>query len=239
MLPTLSNKCCLSASSLKNGPLAVKLPKLLRDNKTISITQTNAKPILAGVLLKTFCLILLFLSVFSKSADARGRAPVVTESESSYILEPYVGYESGYLTQKGIQEMTSLGHHFGARLGFTFWGIGMGIDYMTSSQTVTQVGQKSDYKPVDYGVFFKYHILTDFILYGTFFVASSSKVQPEENTKNFSGSGYKLGVGWRLYSFCEIGLELITRKYSKYDDQTMSNTLLGSTAGLSIAVPLL
>lgn len=215
------------------------LPSFSNNNKIIISNQYNANHFLAGALLKNFCLIVFVFSVFGKSAEARGRGPVVLESESSYILEPYLGYESGYLTQNGIQEMTTLGNHFGARLGFTFWGIGMGIDYMTSSQTVTQVGQKSDYKPVDYGVFLKYHILTDFILYGTFFVASSSKVQPDENTKNFSGSGYKLGVGWRLYSFCEIGLELITRKYSKYDDQAMSNTLLGSTAGLSIAVPLL
>lgn len=189
--------------------------------------------------MEKLCLILFLLTIFSKSVDARGRAQAVSESEPTYVLEPYVGFESGYLTQKGIQEMTTLGANFGARLGFIAWGVGMGIDYMTSSQTVTQADQKGDYKPVDYGVFLKYRFLSDFSFYGSFFVASSSKVQSEENAKDFSGSGYKLGIGWKLCSFCEIGLELMTRKYSKYDSQAIGNTLLGSTAGLSIAIPLL
>ncbi|MBX9767790.1 MAG: hypothetical protein K2X47_11010 [Bdellovibrionales bacterium] len=183
-------------------------------------------------------MLLLFLPMTSYSQSDSG-ADSASDFGLQYILEPYLGYEMGYLTQKSVPEMTAQGLNFGGRLGVRLFGVGFGFDYMTSTQTAKQSEQTGDFKPTDYGLFLGHKFESGISIYGTYFLSARAKIQSDVNNQDFSGSGYKLGMGWKLFSFCEIGLELISRKYTKYDQASMTNSLLSSTAAISIAIPLL
>lgn len=180
-------------------------------------------------------LLLIFIVLFSICSQSRAQSPF----DSTFILEPYVGFEKGFLTQKGIPEITVQGLNYGVRLGYILSGVGIGFDYMTSSQTTQQSGQKGDFKPTDYGIFLGHKFESGIKIYGSYFISDKAKIQSDDNTQDFSGSGYKLGLGWALFSYCDVALEVISRKYTKYDSNAMTNSILGSTAGLSIAIPLL
>lgn len=162
-----------------------------------------------------------------------------SRAELGYVVEPYVGFEKGYLTQKTISEITVQGLNFGSRLGLSYSEIRFGLDYMMSSQTTQQSNQKGDFKPTDYGLFVAHKFEGGISLYGTYFLSSKAKVQSNVNSNDFSGSGYKLGLGWKFSPYIEVAGELVSRNYTKYDQKEMTSPLLGSTAGLSIAIPLL
>lgn len=162
----------------------------------------------------------------------------VFSEESMYVLEPYLGYERGYLTQKGIPEITTMGACYGARLGARFIGIGFGLDYLIGSESATQSGQKSDFKPTELGFFLNYKVMSSFVLYGTYLLSAKAKVQSSSNPSDFSGSGYKLGVGWAVLPYLDINLELFNRTYTTYGGSSISNSLLSSTVGLSLSFPI-
>jgi hypothetical protein len=190
-----------------------------------------------------FIQVLFFISVYSLSAfaasAARSRSAPSASGEYTFILEPYIGYERGYLTQKGIPEITTSGAGFGARLGVRFIGLGMGIDYFSGSETAIQTGQSSDFKPTEYGIFIKTNLFSDFGFFATYLLSTKALVQSESNPSSFSGSGYKLGLVWAMYSMMNINFELYNRTYNKYGETSLTNSLLSSTAGVSISFPFL
>jgi hypothetical protein len=184
-------------------------------------------------------LILFFLFILTFNFDAIAQmASAPNTGSSPYILEPYLGYEKGYLTQKRVPEMEVQGTNLGLRLGMKFWGIDVAFDYMTSSMKATQVDQTSDFKSTDYGFYFGYKF-QQLKIYYTYFFSTKAQIQEDENPEDFTGSGSKMGLGWRLNSFCEISFELINREYSDYAGDSLNNPLQSSTGSLSIAVPIL
>lgn len=181
----------------------------------------------------------ILISVDAYSARApRARSTSTSSDESSYIIEPYLAYERGYLTQNGIPEITTSGVGYGARLGVRFLGIGFGLDYFTGSESASQSGATSDFKPTEYGLVISYRF-SGMNLYGTYLLNAKAKIQSSDNPSDFSGSGYKIGVGWGLFSSLDINLELYNRTYNKYGDSTLANSLLSSTASLSLSFPIL
>jgi hypothetical protein len=182
-----------------------------------------------------FVVLLFFFSTHSTQAKA---VPELN-TESMFVLEPYVGLERGYLTQKGVPEITTMGPGYGARLGVRYMGIGFGLDYYTGSQNASQSNQDSDFKPTELGGFINYRFGKSFKVYGAYLFSAKAKVQPNTNPSDFSGSGYKLGVGWSAFTYLDINLEMFNRTYTKYDERSIANSLVSSTFGFSLSFPIL
>lgn len=197
-------------------------------------SQYLSKVVLIQVI---FLAILLSLEVHAAPLS-RTKSTASVSKDSMFILEPYVGYERGYLTQNGIPDITTSGVGYGARLGMRYSGIGFGLDYFIGSESASQQGQTSDFKPTEYGFFIGFKLSSSWRLYGSYLLSAKAKIQSNSNQEDFSGSGYKLGVGWSLYPMMDINLELYNRIYNKYGGSSLSNSLLSSTAGLSLSFPL-
>lgn len=191
------------------------------------------------VILAQFLSFVLCLSAAARPAGARTSSARSEISGSDFILEPYIGYESGYLTQTGIPEIKSSGVNFGSRVGYKVLGVGIGIDYMIGSEDSEQSGIKSDYKPLDYGLFFGFKSWAGINIYGSYFLSSKAKLQSSDNSSDFEGTGLKFGMGWRWLSFIEFNLEAILRTYTKYGSAKLPNAIEGSTAGVSVSIPLI
>ena len=116
-------------------------------------------------------------------------------AHAGIIIQPYVGYESGALKQDGQADIKTTGSFYGARLGYKFLGIMMGLDYMTGSEKADQNGAKDDYKPTDYGAFLGYEFPAVIQIYGTFFTNSSTKISPGTYPSDFTGRGVRFGIG--------------------------------------------
>lgn len=140
-------------------------------------------------------LITMFLISFKINAIQFRSTVADLSEESLFILEPYLGFEGGYLTQKGVPEITTMGPGYGGRLGARYMGVGFGLDYYTGSQTSSQSGNKSDFKPTELGFFMNYRFAESFKIYGAYLFSAKTKVQSSTNSSDFSGSGYKLGLG--------------------------------------------
>lgn len=181
----------------------------------------------------------VILFSFSAHSAYRASATPSFSEESLFVVEPYLGYERGYLTQKGVPEITTSGVGYGARLGARYWDIGFGLDYYMGSQSASQSGETSDFKPTEFGLFMNYRFWENFKVYGTYLFSAKTKVQSSQNPSEFSGSGYKLGLGWNAFTFLDINLEMFNRSYTKYGSTSLSNSLLSSTIGLSLSFPIL
>lgn len=183
---------------------------------------------------------LLTALLFSASASClpRPRAAPVLSEESMFVLEPYLGYERGYLTQSGVPEITTSGIGYGARIGARYLGIGMGLDYYTGSQSASQSGQTSDFKPTELGLFLNYRMTESFKVHAAYLFSAKTKVQSSANPSDFSGSGYKIGVGWQAYTYLNVNLEMFNRSYTKYGDTALAKSLLSSTFGFSLSFPI-
>lgn len=191
------------------------------------------RPSLSPVLL-----VIILFSFSAQSAYTARAAPSLNE-ESIFVLEPYLGYERGYLTQKGVPEITTTGLGYGARLGGRYMGVGAGFDYYTGSQSATQSGEKSDFKPTEMGLFLNYRFWESFKVYGTYLFSAKTKVQSSLNPSDFAGSGYKLGAGWNAFPYVDLNLELFNRSYTKYGGTSLTNSLMSSTVSFSLSFPIL
>lgn len=182
--------------------------------------------------------LLVCLSAAARPGSARSTSVRSEASGSDFIVEPYLGYEIGYLTQTGVPEIKNSGINFGSRFGYKFMGVGIGLDYLMGSENSEQSGIKSDFKPTDFGLFLGYKFSFGINVYGSYFMSSKGKLQSSDNSADFEGTGLKFGIGWRLQSHLEINLETIMRTYTKYESTKLPSSLSGSSTGLSISLPL-
>ncbi len=185
---------------------------------------------------------LITLSLFTMQENAAGaprRAPSSSSlSSSEFVVDPYLGFETGYLSQTGIPSIKVEGVNFGIRFAYKVMGIDLGLDYMMGSENSEQTSNKSDYKPTDYGLYVGYKSSFALQVYAVSFISSKAKIQSSTNSADFSGTGYKLGIGWKCLSFMSLNLEAITRSYAKYDGTNLTSKVSGSMTAVSVSFPL-
>lgn len=103
--------------------------------------------------------------------------------------------------------------------------------------TGSQFGNKGEYRPTDIGAFLGYALPLNLNVYGSYFVVSKAKIQPNENPAGFSGQSFRAGLGWSGLGICSIHFEGIYRIYSKYGGSSMNKALRGMTLGASVSIP--
>lgn len=153
------------------------------------------------------------------------------------LFEPYLGYESGVLSQSGQTDIKTKGMNYGARLGYYGTGLKLGLDYMTASQKADQDGISGDYKPKDIGLFVGYQFIGVLQIYASYFLTSKAKIQPESYPNDFSGKATRFGIGLMTFPLISINLEAIYRTYDKYNDIKLTDSIKGKAIALSVSLP--
>jgi hypothetical protein len=162
-----------------------------------------------------------------------------TVAQAGFMIEPYLGYETGTLKQTGSEEIKHKGTNLGARLGYQILGLKFGLDYMQGTQTSEQTGSADgDYKPIDMGAFVGYEFPFLLQVYASYFVSSKASVSPSSLSGDLTGKGTRVGIGWTGLPFVVINLEMITRSYEKWGEYDLDGKLEGTSTGLSLSLPL-
>jgi hypothetical protein len=167
---------------------------------------------------------------------------VVTFNPSAHaglLLEPYLSYGSGQI--KGVNSVNYSGTEYGARVGYTMMGFGIGGEYMATNLT-TDSNPKDTLTSGDLGVFVSYKFPVLVRAYATYFPSSSLKDDNGTFNQTFkSGNILKLGVGFTGIPFIQIGVEYITSTYSKVEiggvDFNTSPNVTTSGYALSVSAP--
>ncbi|MCB0350400.1 MAG: outer membrane beta-barrel protein [Bdellovibrionales bacterium] len=160
-----------------------------------------------------------------------------SQAQAGFMIEPYLGYETGSSTSSGSADEDYTGTLFGARLGYSMMGFMFGADYMTASGTIEQTGGDLDLKTTDLGAFVGYEFPIMFRIYLSYMF--DSKATPDGVGYDFEGSATRFGIGYTGLPFVAINLEMIKRTY----DETSTGLSISpeqnlETYALTISLPL-
>lgn len=134
-------------------------------------------------------------------------------ARASVLIDPYFGYmTSGSASfAPGASET---GTEIGARLGWDFLGLGVGLDTILSGKyTYASSGVNVDVTPSLMGLFVSYKFPILVRGYATYFITAK-----EKNTAGdvYSGTATKIGVQFTGLPFIAIGLETYSGSYKDY-----------------------
>lgn len=157
-------------------------------------------------------------------------APLV---QADIAIEPYVGYMLGK-TGTGSNTENMDGTEYGLRLGYYSLGFMIGAEYMGGSMTQKSSSNSLTFTKSDIGVTagFKFPILLR--IYGTYYVQASDKT----STSEYTGSGFKLGVGYTFLPLVSLNLEFYDSSYNKNKTSGTAADFRDTLYGLSVSVPL-
>jgi hypothetical protein len=173
---------------------------------------------------------LIILSFLGLSATAH----------AGLFIEPYVGYEFGSVSELNSSSTShSLsGPAYGARLGYmSMIGFGLGAEYMGTSLAVSSTNPSESASGSDIGAFVSFNFPVFLKVYATYFVSSTASVS-NVSGGSYSGSGYKIGVGWTSLPFININFEVIGRDYGKQGGSSLTSDVKENDFCLNISLPI-
>lgn len=162
-------------------------------------------------------------------------------AHAGFQLEPYLGFWSGKLERDTNYYMATSGLLLGSRLGLGFGNFKAGLDLMYSSGSGNQSGSTGEYTITEYGPYVGLDFPGFGQLYGSVFIASKAKIQPDVNPNPYTGSGFRIGVGgigWAQIRFLSLNLELISRSYSNYNNNALSVKQKETSFALTMSMPI-
>ena len=163
-------------------------------------------------------------------------------SQAIYI-DPYVGlYASGSGDSTALGSTTEFDlkgkSAFGLRLGWSFAGLAVGVDYQKGSVEQDTAGTKVDNATTLMGAFVDYDFpVIPIRVYGAYIL--NATLDPENSTSNVEGTGMKVGAGFTGLPFVSINLDYTTLVLDKMSPasavafETNSKLMM-----LSVSVPL-
>jgi len=196
-----------------------------------------------------FAIITFSTVLFSPSLFARGESA----GSSGFLLEPYVGYSTGSWTcgsSGGCSSSTTVtvsGVTFGGRLGYELNGFLFGADYTSGSWSDSYNGISDKYTPSDIGIFIGYDSGTWFRGFVTYNVSSSLSDSATQGGASASltatGTGFKVGLGYRVLPYLSVNLEYLSDVYTKEKQNGNTTSLSPSVTyglfGLSVSFPFM
>lgn len=184
-------------------------------------------------------LFIFIFAIFPNKVGAFTSKKKSTNSEKSqFILEPAISYSMGVLKQSGVNDIGTQSVQFEARLGYRISKFDMGLSYAFGSGTAEQSGIKEDYKPIDLSLFGMMRIPLSLKLSIGYAFSAKTKINSKSNPADFSGSGFRFGLAYTDLPYVSLMIEQIQRTYTKYDGNTLTNSLNDSTTAFSIGIPL-
>ena len=162
-------------------------------------------------------------------------AMVSVESNASLLLEPYAGYYTGSITGTSSYSISGVG--YGGRLGFQNLGFMVGADYLSGSWTGTINNVSTTYVPSDLGVFVGYDFPILLRIYGEYIAIASQQSTANGASNTATGTGYKLGVGYKFMPFLSVNFELLGHTFTKDNNGTLNPNTTEPMYGLAISLP--
>jgi hypothetical protein len=167
-------------------------------------------------------------------------------SHASIYIEPYVGYEFGHLdVDEDVtapvaisinSNLTSSGADFGAKLGYSFLLVAVGVDYMGGSTSSKYQGTSTTYTNSDIGAFVNV-ALPLIKVSATYFFSDQGKT----SNGTLKGSGFKIGAGFTGLPFIAINVDYLNIDYTKVTGSTDTFSSFDAKRNgvmLSVSLPL-
>lgn len=152
-------------------------------------------------------------------------------AQGSYMIEPYLGYYKGdFKRNSSYTDVDGFG--YGARAGFVFTEIQLGLDYMLG--TMEDNGTpKSSVKPELLGVFVGYKLPVLLRLFAVYFFNDKYK----SGTHVYEGNEIKLGLGFTTWPLINLNIEYTFGKLDEDHGTTMGTSYKTNFFGLSLSAP--
>lgn len=158
-------------------------------------------------------------------------------AQGALHFEPHFGYAKGTVKQTSSFDAAGLG--YGAKLGYSSMGFGVGLDYSITKLEI-DTSPKSKSTATDMGVYVAYKLPVMFRLQGTYFF--SSKLDDDDSSSFDTGKGYKLGGSLTTFPLVALNLDFYTIEYTKREaggsSVTLSPAAKSSGIFLSLSLPL-
>ena len=160
-------------------------------------------------------------------------------ARAGLLLEPYVGYDTGEWN-KGSNCTTCSAHQsgatFGARVGVESMGFMLGADAMSGSWT-DQYSPSDDETPSSVGAFVGYdgQLMRFYVGYG---ISSTLKQTRIGYDDTFSGTDYKIGIGFHLVPLIALNFEYIDATYTKDSSGPLASNATSKMYGACLSIPV-
>ena len=147
-----------------------------------------------------------FLIIFSFHASA------------SFLLEPYAGLNyKGTFHADGSSKIDDFsGNMIGGRAGIEKMGFMIGMDARIGNWEIDDTN-KSELTTTSYGLFIGYNLPILLRFWGTYVFGGDGTVKDSGDL--LSGSGYVLGVGYKLLPFISLNLEMGQLKFEEFETE--------------------
>jgi hypothetical protein len=200
--------------------------------------------VIAAVLLTPFAAVAARGS--SSSSDTKG----------GFLIEPYLGYYFGSWKCSDTNNCSAptsepySGVVYGGRVGYEYMNFIFGADYMggswSASYSNSGLSFSDTYDPTNLGVFVGYDMPILLRFYGEYIVSASlddtSKNPLSTTSGTLTGSGIKLGVGFKVLPFLVINAEYLQNSYDKSKQNSLTTNFSPATTyssyGVSVSLPL-
>ena len=152
------------------------------------------------------------------------------------LLEPYVGYYSGKWTKGSCScSVDQSGATYGARVGVESEGFMLGADAMSGSWA-DKNSPSDDETPSSVGAFIGYGGRS-FRVYGGYGIASSLKQTSTGYNDTYTGTDYKIGVGFQIVPLIAFNIEYLNATYTKDSSGPLTNHMTSGMWGATLSIP--
>jgi hypothetical protein len=142
-----------------------------------------------------------------------------TQAQAGFLLEPYFGthmnsqYKSNNCSSDCEKDVT--GTAMGARVGFQSMGLMLGLDAKMAALDVQDSDDPLNYNR--YGFFIGYDFPIMLRLWYTHHLSQSTELDSNNPVTYNMGSGYTIGVGYKLMPFVSLNLEVGNDNYDQLE----------------------
>jgi hypothetical protein len=149
-------------------------------------------------------------------------------------LEPYAGYEMGNVEQGNTSNDFS-GENLGFRLGGTNDQLFFGFEYALSTLDVEKTGADDELKAKDMGLFVGYQF-APVRLWATLWFSNEADSDLQNGT--YEGeSGYKLGLGFKVFDPISLNVEKTLRYHKELEGNDLTNKVEVDGLLISFSLP--
>lgn len=157
----------------------------------------------------------------------------VKSAQASILVEPYLGYTmSDYET--GTSSYDANGLIYGARLGYELPLLWFALDYMMTDQTV-ETNPESDGSAQRIGAVAGVTAPLGIRAWLGYYFSDKFEF---DGGSELEGSGFKLGVGFRLIPLLHMNFEYLSSTYDKSDGASISPEREINGFAVSLSVPV-
>jgi hypothetical protein len=170
-------------------------------------------------------------------------------AHAGFLIDPYLGYavSGGWSDNDGTPPQDGDGTtlSLGARLGWqTMMGLQLGLDVERAQSTLNDIANggtaDADTTALAYGPFIGFQSMMGVRAYFSYYLSSNSEVDDSNPGQTFIGSGFKLGLGYRIIEYFTVNLEYTSLSYDEVEvgGITFNEDFTADFISLAVSFPI-